>query len=416
MEVSYRKNLNKSYMCVENPEHVFDTYELQMLKNCRVPGLLRLQVTDLDKKRRYLYDISGKQQISDYLSGQKLGCELLQRILFAIQHVCAALPEYLLREDGICLEMDFIYVNLEDGSLQFTYLPFYTKNFPQSFQSCMEQILRKIDHQDQEAVELGYQIYQLCVQDNADIRKMLMNVLYKGKDAEIETIKDEVDLMAQERLNKKLQNSVQESYQSAEESLGKKRQDKEIVSKERWKRKALPEIINRYLAKMAELVIYLKKIWAGKRQIVQSGTSFMPRKQTLVFKQAKKQRLQQLVSENDSQEQKVPVSATEILSISEDEFSGKLVYRGTHDCKDLFVKGESFLIGKNETQADGVIFAEGVSRLHARIIRQEDRYFIEDLNSTNGTFLNEVELEYHQPQELNKNDRIRFGVEEYVFF
>ncbi len=63
-----------------------------------------------------------------------------------------------------------------------------------------------------------------------------------------------------------------------------------------------------------------------------------------------------------------------------------------------------------------MISAEGVSRLHARIIRQEDRYFIEDLNSTNGTFLNESELEYHQPQELSKNDRIRFGVEEYVFF
>ena len=107
---------------------------------------------------------------------------------------------------------------------------------------------------------------------------------------------------------------------------------------------------------------------------------------------------------------------TEILSSSEDGLSGKLVYRGIHDCEDLFVEGESFLIGKNEDQADGVISAEGVSRLHARIIRQEDRYFIEDLNSTNGTFLNESELEYHQPQELSKNDRIRFGVEEYVFF
>ena len=64
---------------------------------------------------------------------------------------------------------------------------------------------------------------------------------------------------------------------------------------------------------------------------------------------------------------------------------------------------------------DGVILADGVSRLHARIIRQEGRYFIEDLNSTNGTFLNDVELEYHQPQELNRNDRVRFGVEEYMF-
>ena len=416
MEVSYRKSLNKSYMCVENPEHVFDTYELRMLNNCKVPGLLRLQVADLDNRQRYLYDISGKQQISDYLSRQKPGFELLRRILFSIQRICAVLPEYLLREDGICLEMNFIYVNLEDGSLQFTYLPFYKKNFPHSFQCCMEQILRMIDHQDQKAVELGYQTYQLCLQDNADIRKILMTVLCKEQVAQKEQNKNEVDLTRQERTSRKSPSSTQDSYQLAGESLGNKRKEKKIVVKERWSPKALPGIINRYFTKMAEAVNNFKKFWERKKQGVLSVTGVILKNHTLIFKQDKNQCLQQSSFENNSQEQKNPVCVTEILSSSEDGLSGKLVYRGIHDCEDLFVEGESFLIGKNEDQADGVISAEGVSRLHARIIRQEDRYFIEDLNSTNGTFLNESELEYHQPQELSKNDRIRFGVEEYVFF
>ena len=74
------------------------------------------------------------------------------------------------------------------------------------------------------------------------------------------------------------------------------------------------------------------------------------------------------------------------------------------------------MLGKNSTQVNGVIDAEGVSRLHARITRQEEGYFIEDLNSTNGTYVNDIALEYHQLQVLNLNDRIRFGMEEYVFF
>ena len=106
---------------------------------------------------------------------------------------------------------------------------------------------------------------------------------------------------------------------------------------------------------------------------------------------------------------------TELLAVQESILIGKLEYQGVHKCEDIFIEGESFLLGKNESQVDGVILADGVSRLHARIIRQEQRYFIEDLNSTNGTFLNDTELEYHQPQELSKNDRVRFGVEEYVF-
>ena len=110
------------------------------------------------------------------------------------------------------------------------------------------------------------------------------------------------------------------------------------------------------------------------------------------------------------------VNPTEILTAGEEGPVGKLEYRGVHQCEDIYIEGESFLLGKNGAQVDGVIPADGVSRLHARIIRQEKRYYIEDLNSTNGTYLNDAALEYHQPKELNRDDRIRFGAEEYVFF
>ena len=114
--------------------------------------------------------------------------------------------------------------------------------------------------------------------------------------------------------------------------------------------------------------------------------------------------------------QKVSVRPTEILEVSENKPLGKLVYQGSRGCNDIVVEGEHFLLGKNSTQVNGVIDAEGVSRLHARITRQEEGYFIEDLNSTNGTYVNDIALEYHQLQVLNLNDRIRFGMEEYVFF
>jgi len=51
----------------------------------------------------------------------------------------------------------------------------------------------------------------------------------------------------------------------------------------------------------------------------------------------------------------------------------------------------------------------GVSRQHARILVQGDRFFIEDLNSTNFTFLNQQKLTPQQPQALVGGDEIRFG-------
>ncbi|MBN1921969.1 MAG: zinc ribbon domain-containing protein [Anaerolineae bacterium] len=51
----------------------------------------------------------------------------------------------------------------------------------------------------------------------------------------------------------------------------------------------------------------------------------------------------------------------------------------------------------------------GVSRQHARILVQGERFFIEDLNSTNFTFVNQQKLVPRQPQALASGDEVRFG-------
>ena len=166
MEVTYRRNLQKSYMCVKEQEEPAAEYELNMLKAEHVPYLLELDVVESDGEKNYLYDISGKQQMEDYLSGKKMGYEMLWKLLNSVRELCSVLPDYLLRENGICLKEEYIYVNLGDGSLSFTYLPFWNESLQDAFARCMEQILRKIDHQDQAAAELAYQIYQMSVMEN----------------------------------------------------------------------------------------------------------------------------------------------------------------------------------------------------------------------------------------------------------
>ena len=51
----------------------------------------------------------------------------------------------------------------------------------------------------------------------------------------------------------------------------------------------------------------------------------------------------------------------------------------------------------------------GVSRLHAKILKEGDVYKIEDLGSTNATVLNKQRLSPHTPVTLKTGDEIRFG-------
>ena len=60
--------------------------------------------------------------------------------------------------------------------------------------------------------------------------------------------------------------------------------------------------------------------------------------------------------------------------------------------------------------------SEVVSRLHAKIWVQGDTYFIEDVGSANGTFLNGTKLEPKTRYHLNSLDKINLGKGNLVTF
>jgi pSer/pThr/pTyr-binding forkhead associated (FHA) protein len=51
----------------------------------------------------------------------------------------------------------------------------------------------------------------------------------------------------------------------------------------------------------------------------------------------------------------------------------------------------------------------GVSRKHAVIRRTDGGCTIEDMSSTNGTYINKKRVQPHAPQEIKPGDEVRFG-------
>src|SRR5438552_12170632 len=68
------------------------------------------------------------------------------------------------------------------------------------------------------------------------------------------------------------------------------------------------------------------------------------------------------------------------------------------------VAGE-VLIGRR-SDADIVLNNQHVSRHHAKVVKMPEGYFLQDLGSTHGTFVNEVRVEQHP---LKHGDRISLG-------
>lgn len=80
------------------------------------------------------------------------------------------------------------------------------------------------------------------------------------------------------------------------------------------------------------------------------------------------------------------------------------INNGIYAGRTVMITPAGLLIGRKEGNL--VLQDDTISRMHAKIFFSNGIYYIEDLNSTNGTFINERKI---RQQQLNNNDVIRVG-------
>lgn len=66
-------------------------------------------------------------------------------------------------------------------------------------------------------------------------------------------------------------------------------------------------------------------------------------------------------------------------------------------------------LGRKSDNAVALTWDEEVSRRHARLCWAEGGWAIEDLSSSNGTFVNDVRLESRTPRRFEPGDRLMLG-------
>lgn len=81
----------------------------------------------------------------------------------------------------------------------------------------------------------------------------------------------------------------------------------------------------------------------------------------------------------------------------------------------VIINKDKFIIGRLGSMVDHVLPSSTVGKLHAEITKNEGVYYIKDLNSKNGTYINDIRVPSNKECEIKRNDKIRFSNCEYVF-
>lgn len=375
MEATYIRKLNVSYLQLSDTdtETERDICGEQMLLQNRIYGFLPISLLSMDEKRIYQYNITGRQALDGLLEHKQIDEQMLQGLLAAISSMAERMENYLLAQAGLLLLPEYIFRDYETGEFWFCYYPGKLLENEYTFQRLTEYLLTKIDHKEEQVVRLAYQVYEEALKEGYSLSG----------------IRDKIIFFKEEE--GRMQEKETESIEEPETAEPLKEHTNPVVSK----------LQKRY-------ILLVEKFFKAKNLV---GTAAVIKK--LPLKRKKAVKIEPIVFEPEAEEVKTGHPTT-LLVAKTGEAEGILKYVGNNQLPDFKIEELPFLVG-SDISCGGVLAKKTISRMHACITKTENTYYIEDLNSSNGTKVDGEILSYKEKTALKSNQIIEFADEKFRF-
>lgn len=444
VQFTYQRNLNHTYLVYEQVLNEYN-YEMQMLINNRIPGLLACHMQKVDGKIYLYYDISSKQSIEQMFEKTKIDYSLLKALFFQIKNLLFQLEEYLLPSKFLLMVPQMIYMNPEQQKFYFC-LVLQEQNIEMPFQKLLEFILKYVDYNDEKAVAAAYACYKQLNQENASFGKIYEEVFEERKvQEESEAVKDDVYEEVSEEIKRDNRFEEQKMKPADEEIFLEEEENNLAIDflravKEGLENRTVKSILFMMFLGMVVIVIAGCFYQVGKEKLLAAvladiiiGIYVLYRRQKqpqyaapqedadfLMIKQPESIYQSDMVEDIEPEtirevKEEKPVYGETVLMESPDRKFARRLEPSDKQFSTFSIQTYPFVIGKLEGAVDGIVKHETVSRIHCRIDYEEERYYIVDLNSTNGTLVNGELLEGNKKREIHPGDVLGLGEAGYTF-
>ena len=456
MRAEYKRDMNHNYLILYGEDEInTDSYQVRMLVGNVIPSLLKCRIQGMDGRFLVYFDITSKQALSVLYEEKKMGVEDLRLIFGGFVKAMEDAAEYLMNPGQFIISPEYIYTDIEKQEIYFCMMPGYEKDIKEQFQFLTEYILPKIDHQDQDAVILGYGVYKRAMEDSFHLEH-IKEELYKtqGQQGTTTTKAEQMKTESEQRQESEDFNPEEEGFWENEEI------NQEFVRDgEKSKRLSLPQktgvivlaaillcgiaaiTLMGYLPYLETgtilgiiivlvacvmLFVYVLKIKKKPGALRQGReeerdkpkgiTGKVPTDQTdqsqNTIKSVVKSTNKPVVK---SSQLHADYGETVVLSAGAVSGPASLVSKEPGELATIYINEDLTVIGKLETACDAVISLPTVSRIHAKIRKKEDAYYLTDMNSRNGTAVNGRLLLPDEEYRLEPEDEVDFAQARYIF-
>lgn len=410
-EIVYERNLTGSFMKIAAGIHAGLDEKLMLRR--KLPGLLAVEKAYMDGEGQYWYNISGKQSLDMYCRVKEVDISFIEKLIMSICSEMEILEWNLIQTNCLMLDPELIFITNSNQEIIFTVYPGGSGTIETEFQQLMEFLLTKVDHKDTQAVKAAYGIYEKTLLDGYSITDIRDEIVRSRQNEGKKDVAEDPGVNGTEKVWKEENNQSVVLERKYEDHSEKKRKDGISKRANRKKKEEKKKEQKAWISKLKKLLIeigLLEEEETGKRvyeSYKESGERLQdtrkPSKSAVVYPEEEIKTVAQ-----------PEYRPTVCLNSMTGKVRGMLLYQGAESYEDICVTKKMTRIGYGP-DADIQIQADTISQLHARIDHDGETYYIEDLNSTNGTFVNDEPLAYKERRKLNSNDMIRFADVRYRF-
>ena len=372
LETEFIRSLQSNYERVHLPDRPDEQrYQYCILTRGGIRGLLPCSLRYINGEAYLYYDITSRQNVAQLYGKQTIDRAWFKDFMWSYEQVCQELGRFLLDEKNILVYPEQVFEDLGNHNFFFLYLPYNEEG--NGFGRFLEFVLEHMDYEDLELVERVYFMYE---QFEKYGEVYLQNQIFE--DAKCLDVQVEHSSSNESAICIEEEQMDEEDFKPWQELVSS-----EVPAKEAAKQKK---------GFLERLGLKKKRYSEQKKQYQESMLAAMEGRA--------------VAEETEYCEE--DYGRTIYIEQKSEELGIHKLY--TPDGRVVAkLEKEVFVIGKQKEEVDFVLEDDTISRIHARICREDEIIYLEDLNSTNGTFKNGLRLQPYEKRRLEEGDEMRFG-------
>ena len=428
LHTEYVRSLNCNYERIlldKKPEE--KRYQYCILNRGGIKGLLPCSLRYINGLAYLYYDISSRQNVTQLYNGRCITRKWMNDFMWSFKQTQQELSRFLLDIGNVLWYPEQIFQDLESNIFSFIYVPYYEGE--ESFIKLIEFWVEHIDYDDDVLVDCVYHMYEQLERNGAVYLQARIfedvKCLEERKADEILNLSSETvhltDEEAKDIASKENENwsdsgkNLSSSSKIPSENCRNQSDDRKDQSTDRKNQSddrnnqqdnGMSQINNLSLAEKNE-----KEDKTEKKGIF---SIFENRKN-------RSKKLREDYSMTMQQVMSGYAVAEDVAYCAEDYGRTVFVEENQEDMEKFHglytpegrllanIEKSMMSIGKKKEEVDLVLEDTSVSRIHARIMDDKGDIYLEDLNSTNGTFKNGLRMQPYEKRKLETGDEIKCG-------